>query len=288
MIMGRQQTLLKDKEGNINGVNANRLYEYPFWLLTNPPNNIVTIPRSQSAQPVQLVASGNGPAEILSFSHSKTRPCRVLLSMNDGATQRTLMNSGIHIDTIFGNAQNPYYLPQALVVPQGRSLSAVFTDLSTDVNDTDNQVRIAALTGRYTFPELEPDIPATRGALALPYWYGVDNGFITLAANQSVETTISIADDFSFQLITLSAVSSYAFDVNIIDSTTGEPLIDAPQSETLQVSSNLLFGNAGFPFKFHEPRLLSRGQKLRVLLTNRYALENTIWLTLGGRALLAA
>jgi len=281
------ETVQSAPDGRVLGVNPRRLLELPYFLLTNQPLNEVTMAANQSSSPVVMSANADGPIQIVSFAHQKTGAALTFLQIQDGQNLRGLMNGAVHIDTLFGSGQQPYRLPEALYLDASRALVTSFIDIS----GSSNAVRFAANAQRFTSCKVHKGIEAIQKRLAerkyisVPYWYTLDNGPVTLAASATSNQTITIAQDHHFQLYQLSAVSTGAFNIDIIDAIRGESMIDAPQGTSYGVSSNLIFGSANFPFKFHERRLFQAGQKILITLTDRTGAPNTVYLTFGGCAL---
>lgn len=293
--MGKTLTIFDAPDGRVIAVNRKRLAEMPYFLLTNPPNNSVAIAANQASLQSVMTLSGEGPAQITAFAAQRTGACLVMLQMQDGMTMRGLMNGAVHIDTIFGNTAGaplpgfqPFYLPEALYIDELRSLVVTFTDLSGAAN----AVRLNMLSSRYLPLLVSPDIEAVRQRLeekqyvSMPYFYTLDQGDVTLAASATGQFPITVGQDHHFQIYKMMAISDAAFDINIVDTSTGESIIDSPNDGNFPISSNLIMGNANFPFIFHQPRLVQVGQRLLVTLVNRDTLNpNRIFLTLGGRAL---
>jgi hypothetical protein len=288
--MARIPTLIEDPNipGRIIGVNRKRLDEIPYWLLTDLPNNIVTVAARQSSTMQTLILSQIGPMRITNFGIQRSGACRVFLRIQDGSTPRALMNSAIHVDAICGNVGQPYYLPEALYVDEGRTLQAAFTDLS----NAPNNIRFVAHGTKWATQQSDPTMERTRQRLekrqylSVPYWYTTDgNGPVVVGIGATVVATVTIGQDTHFDLMTLSHVASGLYNINIVHGQTGESLIQGPQEADYQIGSELLFGNGNFPFRFHEPRMFTYGQKLVLTITNRAAGINTIYFAFGGRAL---
>ena len=286
--MSRIQTLIESpsRDGSIVGVNPKRLLELPYHLLTNRPNNFVTVAANQ-ASPMQVMSvSGEGPAQIVSFAHEKTQDVRVLLQLQNGNEITSLMNGACHIDTIMGNAGQPYYLSEALYIDELRSLQITYTDIS----GLGSSVLTMANCKRYLTQTADPTLTKVkmrmnqRQYLSMPYWYTLDQGPVTLANGETLEATITVGQDHHFEIFSLSRVSTGRFNINIVDQSTGESLISAPQDRNYPIGDEILFGTGNFPFRFHEPRMIQVGQRLLVTLVNRVAGNNTIHMTMGGRA----
>lgn len=294
----RIPTLVSKPDGAVASVNPLRLNEIPYFLMTNPPANALTIPALASSPPTIISISGEGPAAVFGLTAQRTGVAKVLLQIQDGPKIRALMNRACHIDTIFGNYTNSvfgnraYYLPEALYIDEERAVIATITDLSNAVNTVRLNMEAERLLTRRYEHQLA-NIRARmdkRQYLTLPKFYTFDNGSSTLAAaiGATNTETITISGDAHFELFKFSVVAQQgldSFSMNIIDAVTGEPLIDAPLGATTNLKASMIVGNAGFPMNFHEPRFFSIRSKLLVTLVNRVALPNEIFLTLGGRDL---
>lgn len=283
--MSKLQTILSAPDGRVLGVDRRRIGELPFFLLTNQPNNEIAVGAFQAAGPYSMRLSGDGPAQIISFAAQRTGAARVYLLIRDGKSEQGLMNGACHIDTIFGSAQKPYYLPEGLYIDEGRALKVVITDLT----GFQNNVRLLMNTQRYLNIVSDANLEKAkerlkaREFLTLPYFYTFDNGPVTLTALGTSTQSISLLPNFHFQLFQLTSVSTGLFTLDIIDGNTGSSLFDAPQGTHFEVSSGLVCGNGNYPFKLHEPRLYMASQKIIVKLTDRSGAPNTVHLTLGGR-----
>lgn len=287
--MSRIPTVIEHPSGNgvVVGVNRKRIAEQPYFLLTNQPNNSVTVLANQASPMQVMTISGEGPAQIVSFAHQKTDVMRVFLQIQDGQVQRGLMNGAIHIDAIMGTGRQPYMLPEALYIDELRSLLVSFTDISTNAN----AVRIEALCSKFLEQQVDPTLARIRRRMearqyiSTPYWYTLDQGPVTVGAGATVTLPITVGQDHHFQLFQMSAVSTGLFNIDIVDTQKGESIITAPQNQNYAIGSELIVGNANFPFRFHEPVLVQVGQRLIVTLTDRTGAPNTVHLCLGGRAL---
>lgn len=288
----KQRALIENPDGSIAGVNRKALYEQPYFLLTNPPKNIATVPALQSSGLIRLPVSGEGPAQIISLAAKRTGPCRVLMTMQDGDSVQSLMNQAVHIDTIFGSfgAGNlrPYLMPQALYIDEARSLNISFTDIS----NATNEIAVAMLSDRFTNWEQDPGLKRIKARmegrqyLSRPYWYTLNQGPITVGAGATAYAEIDIGNDHHFELYHMMCVAtSMDFDINIIDVNRGESIINAPLGENYSIDASLCLGNASFPFRFHEPIMFETKTRLQVTFTNRSLSANTIELTLGGAIL---
>jgi hypothetical protein len=283
----RINTLIEGLDGAVLGVARNKQFEKPFSLLTNPPYNKVDMVANQPSTVIAMSVAGSGPLEISQLACKRTGACLAQLIVEDGQTQRVLMNVQQHIDNIFGDGGRPYFLPETLIIDELRSLNAAFLDISGSAN----AVWPAAHAARYMQIQDDPRLVMMRRRmearqyLSLPYFYGFDNTFKTLTGSGTGTEIITIANDHHFEIHTIQCQSTDAFKLNIVDVAAAESIISGPSGVDYQIINDLICGNAQYPFKLHEPRMIFAGQKLVVSMTELSGSSNTIYLTLGGRAI---
>lgn len=303
--MSRLQTLINASNGEVLGVNPKRLAEFPYMLLTNQPRNAVTVPAQQGSPPLTMSLSGEGPAEMLAIGRQNIidganvvdSAMRAFFQIQDGQTQRGLMNGAVHLNTISGQNGLPYRMPEALYMDELRSVIATFTNLNTTLA---NEVRPLIHGRRFVAQQVDVDLSRIRARmdrrqyLSSPYWYTLDGGPVTINAGATSQQAITVGQDHHFEIHTFSAVvqeavgdgaGTFNWTINIIDMAKGESLIDAPQSTSRQIDGNLIFGTGTFPMKVDFPILVLRGVRLLLTITNNHINPLTFHLTLGGRAL---
>jgi hypothetical protein len=284
--MPRVQTLIEAKDGSILGVDRRRVYEKPFSLLTNPPNNRVAMAANQPSALITMDVNGDGPKEVSQLSADYDGACLCSLIMQDGNSSRALMNRKTHVANMFGSAGRPYKLPETLIIDELRQLIAEFTDISGSANS----IAPALHTAHYLQIQNDPRLSMirqrmeSRQYLSLPYFYNLDSGYAVLTALQSAAFQMSIGTDHHFAIHTITATSTGAFRINIVDVARSESIIYGQAGVDYPVNSALICGDAQYPFKFHEPRLIFSGQKLNITLEDLSNQANTIYLTLGGQA----
>jgi hypothetical protein len=288
MQVQRQRTLVESLDGSVLAIDARRQFVKPFILLTNQPNNVVPMAANQASTFYTLTVAGSGPIEIGGLSAQRTGPCLLALMVQDGRSSRYIMNNQIHIDTLCGNGQLPYVLPETLLIDELRNLLVSFTDISGQTNSA----RIALHGARHLGIVHDPRLVLLRARtdlrqhLSLPFFYTFETGGVTVGAGATVQAAINISPDHHFEIHTITAVSDYPFDLDIVDVARAESLVSGPNGVNFPVASALVCGTPQYPFKFHEPYLVLAGQRLLVTLVNRDAQhENNVYLTLGGRAL---
>jgi hypothetical protein len=285
--MPRIKTLIERPGGVIEGVDLRRLNTFPFFMLPNPPGNIIVAAANQSSAPQVMTVSLEGPALIKALMAQRTNVCRINLQIQDGQQMRGLQNGAIHIDAIFGSGAQPYRLPEDLYVDENRHLVISVTDIS----GAGTAVRPVALAERFTTQLIDPKSQRLqkridkRQYISMPYFYTLDNGSVTVAGGATSLQTVTIGQDQHFCLSQLSGVfTSRLMDINIFDVTKGESIIDGFSGVNFPISVNLIVGSNNFPFRFHEPIFFEAGTKLQVTLVDRSGAPNTVSLAFGGSA----
>lgn len=288
--IGRFQTLFSKKNGAVIGVNNKRRYETSFFLNTNPPNNDVTVPINASSVAVAMRASAEGPMQVTQLGAVRDAThgaVLVRLSTRDGSDSSLIMNSPCHIDTIFGSGGLMYHLPEGLYVDENRALTAQFTDLTAAGTLT----RITAVGAKYAQLRQDPTMERIKQRLqssqflSTPWFYTLENGSVTLAGLAASTQEIEIANQHNFEIHQMSFVSDGPFNLNIIDQTKGESIINGPSGSNFGIPHLLLCGDGSYPYRFHEPVMVFGGQRLLVNIQNTSQSSNRIFLTLGGRAI---
>lgn len=291
--VGKFDTIYADKTGRVVAVNKRRLYEMPFFLGTNPPNTDVAIGGVGAASSnIAMRVSAEGPMQLLMLGAVRDAThaaCLVRMYMRDGADVGMLMNVPMHIDNIFGHAGLMYPLPEGLYVDENRALSVTFQSLAGAVATAG---RIVAVGAKYSQLQLDPQLQRVKERmnksqfLSTPFFYGLDATQAALTAYATTQFEITISNAHNFEIHQLSYVSTGTFNIDIVDVTKGESIINAPRSAHYGVPSLLWFGNGSYPYRFHEPIMVFGGQRLLVTLTDTSGLKsgNTVYLALGGKA----
>lgn len=284
----RWPTLLtsKSRPGVVEGINLKRLYEFPFWLTTDQPNNSVTVPANGTATLLAMRASNIGPCIVSALGVRATGAALVALQIMDGQTPQTLMNQPIHSGAILGSGTLPYILREPIYIDETRNMMTTFTDIS----GSSNTIRLVAASARHTSSRYDPGLKlirkrmAERQFLTCPFWYTTDQGAVALTALGTANVGISIAPDHHFLLHQMSLVAtSRALNIELIDTTKGKSLIDGVGQRGYEISANLLFGDNNYPYIFPEPILFEGGTKIQVNMTDRSNATNTVYLALHGQ-----
>lgn len=295
--IGKFDSLIILKDGRVAAVNKKRLYETPFFLLTDPPNNTVAVPSSGTSTESAMRVSAEGPLQLTQFGAKDltgasfeiaTIPILVRLYMRDGSGSVPMSNVPIHINTIFGSGGQMYPLPEGLYIDEDRSMMIDFTNN----NESDGyNLRVCAVGAKYTQLQQDPTLARVKERLkssqmlSKPQFYGINDGVAVVPPFSELSFQIEIQNDQNFELHQLSAVSTGSFLLNIVDMAKGESIINAPSGANYPLPSELFVGDGRYPYRFHEPILIFGGQHFTVTLVDTSGLENSIYLTLGGVAL---
>ncbi len=292
--IGKFETLISTKDGRVAAVEKRRLYEYPFFLCTDPPNNEVDVPAGGTSIDRAMRVSGEGPVQLTQMGALRDNSSSgyvghgavtVRLYMRDGSQPIEVSNVPLHIDTIFGSGGNMYPLPEGLYIDETRAMSAVFTNLNPD---TATRARIVLVGAKYSQLQNDPSLARVKQRLeaaeflSAPQWYGINDGKATLTPYQQLSFVVEINGGSNFELHQLSAVSTGDFLINIVDLAKGESIINAPRNGNYPLPASLFFGSGSYPYRFHEPILVFGGQNLLITLVDTSGSSNTVYLTLGG------
>ena len=285
--LSRVPTLIESKSrpGAIDAVHLRKLFEFPFWLTTDQPNNVVSVAANSASPLTTMRVSSAGPGIVNALSVRRTGTALIALNILDGQTPQTLMNGPVHIDAIVGNNTLPYRLAEPIYTDENRAVVVSFTDLSGSANT----FRLVAHCARHTSVKYDPKLQDIRNRLkerqfiSMPFWYTTDTGPVVLTGSGTGNVGISIAQDHHFLLYKMSVVAtSRLFNLELIDTTKGKSLIDGPGQAGSEISANLCLGDANYPFVLPEPYFFEAGTKIQVNLTDRSASTNTIYLALHG------
>lgn len=285
----RYDTIVSDPSGSPIAVDRRKLMEIPYFLMTNQTQNIVAIPANGSVAAVCCNVSSDGPAEVLAHASESTGQYTVVMRIRDGVDTRQITNGPIHNLLIAGNNLMPYRLAESLLVDEARGIEMDFADIS----GAPNNVRFVSHAVRYL--EIMDDPKAERlrvrmrrrQHLSFPFYYGFEGvGYAQLATGATGNYPITIGSDH-FELTTISYFGSTGqnVDLQIVDVTRGEPLIDAFGGDYYAINARLMAFDARFAYRLCEPRLIMGGSKLVVQVRNNEAVTNNIYIALGGRVL---
>lgn len=271
-------------DGSVRAINRERLALRPFWLVTDRPNNSITLTPQQSSTIRLLSTNLDGPIDISSLAIQSTSTLLVHMKLfyADGRTL-SLSGSPLHSSTVFGTGAQPYKLPEALRVNQLQKLAVWLTNLSTE----NNTVRLCVFGRQSQKNIISPKLSRLQrqGNVTIPYFLTLDAGKVVLTALQTQEVAMTVPPMIDFQLFQISGTSTGTYAVNFLDADTGEPLISAPADKTYPIANNLIVGSNIYPFRLQVPRLFKRGQRIIARITDTSNAGNTVYLAAGGRGI---
>jgi hypothetical protein len=304
------------------GVDPAKQGVVPYTLVTEP--NTVTVPGATdmtasllagglAVQPVPMPVDNKGPVEciyITSTGRKKSDGTPVddyTVSVFDPDGRYVLSNRDIHVKTMaggFGSALGagqgsalssaggrPMILPESFFLEptrNGKALFIGFRNLTTD----DIEVRFAFHGVR--FYHLKPYKEALRekrelfGAdrICTPFFYTTDRD-ILLAADANDEYQIRITDDADAEIFKLAHERTNPYLVRFKEQA-GQRFLDNSGLGLLGVQngihSDLVFGDAEFPFILYESYYLEQNFKIKMQVVNTLvSAENRIFPTLISR-----
>jgi hypothetical protein len=171
-----------------------------------------------------------------------------------------------------------------LRVNQLQKLAFSLTNLET----TEIEVQICCL-GRQLQKNIRSEREAKmqrQGDVTFPYFMTLDGGKAVVGANATAEIPLTVGTNLDFQMFQISGVSTSTYTLDIVDADTGESIIGAPADSNYGIANNLIVGSNVYPFRFSQPRMVKRGQRLIARIIDTSGSSNTIYLTIGGRAIL--
>jgi len=271
--------------GEVKGINPDRLGIRPFWLSLDRPNNTVNVPPLNSTTLLIMSTNLDGPVDITGMSATADGNFLASIALwQSSNNKRPLMMSPIHSDTVFGTGGQPYPLPEVLRVNQLQKLAFSLTNLET----TEIEVQICCL-GRQLQKNIRSEREAKmqrQGDVTFPYFMTLDGGKAVVGANATAEIPLTVGTNLDFQMFQISGVSTSTYTLDIVDADTGESIIGAPADSNYGIANNLIVGSNVYPFRFSQPRMVKRGQRLIARIIDTSGSSNTIYLTIGGRAIL--
>lgn len=293
-------TWIKDPETDLVVVNELKKYVKPFWLTTED-TGVITLQPGEVTDFYPMTVDGKGHFEIFDAFYESEQAEGFTVELFDpgnlGRERPLLMNREVHVDTIASGgavtlplsgtfsaasgAGRPFRWPQSFfmnVVSGTGTIMARFRNLS----DEENTIRFV-LVGRRWYHLQAPWKIANRmeeifreQARTFPYFFTTDQ-FVTLDASGSAAPIMRFGDDAYVEWVKGMSVSTGAFQVRIVETSTKKRLMESP------VINSLVFGNGEFPFLNWEDALFEPNYQLTFELDDLSDETNVIWLTLACR-----
>jgi len=293
-------TWIKDPKTGLIVVNELKRYVKPFWLTTED-SEVITLQPGEVTDFIPMTVDGKGHFEIFDAFFKSQREEGFTVELFDpgnvGRDRPVLMNREVHVATIAsgggtisptfnfdaqGSPGRPFRWPQSFfmnVVSGTGTLMARFRNLNTTQT---NQIRFV-LVGRRWYHLQAPWPIANRmeeifeeQTRTLPYFFTTDQ-HVEIEGDGSLAPIMRFGDDAYVEWCKGMAVSTGAFQVRIVETSTQKRLMESP------VHSDLAFGSGEFPMLNWEESLFEPNYQLTFELDDLSGDDNVVWLTLGCR-----
>ena len=270
-------------------VNPLKLHVENFSLVPDSPNYPVSLVAGALPTNVIMTVGQDGPFEAMYLSQYRTSAGdAVMVEILDDGSRRRLTSGPAHIDTIFGsmvpgvsgipNGYAPSILTETLFVQPMRTIRLILSAPYAD------NVVYPVIHGRKWYNYLSPVAQkaiAKKAAekssmISIPYFMPIDP--VTVASGASTTTYIKAPSDMDFELTKITCVSTGGFTFQIVNTSTRRASSNGP----IPVGAGM--GSASFPFILTESMIIQANTQLEINIANLYAGNNTIYITLCGRA----
>lgn len=256
------------------------------WLFCTPANpnadpavtlNAAGAPGSTFAGVMQAFQDAH--VSLSRFCDNDIATANYTILLRDLAYRRDLMNAPIHIQTICGDAQQPFVLPETIFLPATNGLQATFANLAAAPFTT----RFCGVGWKIHYLDAEK-VGVTQFKIERP----TNVMFLTTRINPlvipgltTIEAPIDVPDYGEFEVckITHYEIAGNPFLFGIRDGASGRLWSNG------MVHSDVGSGNGNFPFKLPEPTIQGRKNVIPMQITNPNVGSITLYLTLTGRML---
>lgn len=274
-------TYIKDPAGR-TWINPAKRNIRPFWLTTEPAS--VVLAGGAVSDPVIMPIDTQGHFEAFYVVGQSTGAYTI--SIFDPATSKFWHQLGreLHSDTITGNAQRPFILPESYffnVEDAARSLVLRFRDLTGLPNTI-----FFALHGRRIYHrEAPPEVQMKfrdmyqRKERTQVYFLTTDAPVVLAGGATNVQVPIRNTDEGDMEVFKLSASSTGPFSFRIRERANNRTL----SNEVVHSADG--WGTGQFPFVFPETWVIERNFQVILELNDLSGAPNTIFFTLAGRKL---
>lgn len=213
-----------------------------------------------------------------------------LVQFKELGEARLLMNQPVHMQTIFGTAQNPAILREPFFMFPQHVLQAFFTPASVVQTDTFR----CYLGGAQFYPygsEMQADSVGTKELNSIvdrwterrkyvhPFWMTTDQ-ILTVGVSASATQDIKVSEDGHFEIFTMNVYATNAVSIEISEVKTQQTLSNGK-------IHSFFMGTGTFPCALPTTYIVPAGSRLRVTATDLSGSGATVYLTLGGRKIYA-
>ncbi len=246
---------------------------YPISVATAPSSNLdFLLPNFNAEMPGIAL----GKYLVFEDSTDTTGTAATTIKLTDVGYQRDFMAWPLHIRALFGTAQLPGMLHEPIIF-----------DANSVVQGAMNKITGGAVNQRpYIVGSQFYDDDANQRIMSLlserkkyvsPFWMMPDNiTAVVLTANQSLNF-ISQMSRGNFQALSLVAISTGNFSVEIRERRTGRTLMNG------QVSQSAGIGDARYPYFFEAPFMVEKSTDIQWRFTDLSNSGNTIYCAMQGK-----
>jgi hypothetical protein len=269
---------------NVVYVNPAKRYVMPFWQTTDPVN--VTVPANGNSGLVSMaIDQSTGHFEVFYFEAEYDGPFTI--EIFDEGNRYFLQNRPVHSDTVLGNAQRPFILPETLFINVARG-TRQFTVVFNDLSGAENNITFNLVGRRFIYKEAPIDIydrfeeyygDKERSNL---FMLTTQQPLLALAPNVATPFEFRVTSDSFFEMIKMTAASDPEgtnFDIKLQEFGSGRAFHDA----AALIRRNNMWGNAQYPHIPPESYLFERDYRIRGEITNLGPVDADFYLTMIGR-----
>lgn len=213
---------------------------------------------------------------IFADSSDGTSAAAFTAQLFDDAGNRSLMCQPLHIRALFGTAQLPGVLHEPLIIPANSDLRMILAKL------TGGAANIRPYIAGRLYYNPSPSFLAAlveRKRYVAPYWLTPDNNTVSLSASATTSYRVKVGLG-NFHAMTLVAISTGSFNVEITEITTRRTIMNGAISQTNGI------GTALYPMRLPAPYTIPHGAVVRFTFTDTSVATNRIFCALQGKALM--
>lgn len=297
--------IIKDPGSGEIIVNPLKKYVKPYTLSIEGAS--LSLAPGEISDPIPMVLDNKGHFEILEAFFKSSQPEGFTVHLFDADNRSFLMNREIHVATFasgggtstlyevfgpVGSAGRPFRWAESFfmnVEEHGKVIFAVFRNLSPNVNVIRfnlHGLRWYNMQAPQKVADRMQEIYRTRFR-TMPFFYTTD-GFITVPAGATQSFTVRLTDEAWTEWVKSMVVKTADFRTRVSEvSTQRSYMANVDKSTPGFVPDVNVFGDGEFPFLNWETQLFEPNFKLAFEIDNTLGPDNTIWITLGCRKILA-
>lgn len=232
---------------------------------------------------VTIPANGSGIAAILIpsqydfmwFTLQGRSTGAYLLTIKDAGTNREFSNKPLHNNTIIGNGNLPYILPQPYLVKRRGSIIFNISDLSGVSNVV--QITLGGIS-YYDESIIKKKEPALKGLM--PYFYTTDDLLTVGTAETLARFSVAKDHDFLINKVSYKDTNSSTTLFYKLSSTSGRAM-----NNDIYIDMASTIGNSQYPYIFQYPTPFFGGNIGKLAFKDTTS-SNVTYITFGGIAIM--